>query len=335
MLDHARTCWPDAELHVLANDYNAWVVRDHPAVTRLWVYPRVRHAGRIRLAAALAYPGLALALRAQRFDWAIVAGGDESPRGIKRALATRAVRTVAYAADRARYGARLTDPLWPAQGHELERMLRELAVLGAPLPERPGTPTFLVPSEWRAAADAWLAARGLVRGGFIVLGLGARRAKKQPGVEQIARWTTAWHARWGLPTVFMWTPGKGDNPLYPGDDDVALPVVARKLPHLVPFRGPIPDAIALIDAARASLIPDSGLMHFAAAAPGGVVGLFAAPEESAPAARWAPLGPRATWLEAERAVSELPDDVVHAAMARLVDAPAAPASARGALQERA
>ena len=330
VLEHARAQLPHAELHVLANDYNAWVVRDHPAVTRLWVYPRVRHAGRVRLRAALAYPRLALALRAQCFDWAIVAGGDESPRGIRRALATRAVRTVAYAAAPAAYGSRLTDPLWPAEGHEVERMFRELEVVGVKRPDRLGVPTFVVPQAWRATADTWLAARGLARRRFIVLGLGARRARKQPSAEQIARWTTEWHARWQLPTVFMWTPGRSDSPLYPGDDDIAEPVLARKLPHLVPFRGPIPEAIGLLDAATASLVPDSGLMHFAAATPGGVIGLFAAPEESAPAARWAPIGPRASWLEAERAVSELPDAVIHAAVERLVEGTAAantPASA--------
>ena len=46
---------PDTDVHLLANDYNAWVARDHPAVRRTWTYPRVRDAGRLRVRAALAH----------------------------------------------------------------------------------------------------------------------------------------------------------------------------------------------------------------------------------------------------------------------------------------
>ncbi|HZQ60751.1 MAG TPA: glycosyltransferase family 9 protein [Casimicrobiaceae bacterium] len=332
VLAHVRSSLPQAHIHLLANDYNAWVAEGHPAVDRLWVYPRVRHAGRIRLRAALAYPGLAWALRRQHFDWAIVAGGDESPRAIERALAVRAQRVVAYAREPQRYGTRLTDPMWPPQGHEIARMMRELEPLGIAMPARILPPRYALPSSCDAFARQWLRERDLAPGAYIVLGLGARRAKKQPTAQQIARWTTHWHDRWGLATVFMWTPGRSDNALYPGDDEIAAPVLAMGLPHVHPFRGPVDQAVGLIYSARTSVIPDSGLMHFAAASPGGVLGLFADPNESAPAARWAPVGPRARYIEAERAVSELDDALVHQEIAMLATprpiAPASDAAAR-------
>src|SRR5207237_620743 len=110
------------------------------------------------------------------------------------------------------------------------------------------------------------------------------------------------------------------------DDDIAAPVLARALPHLHPFRGPVPEAIALLFHARTCILPDSGLMHFAAASPGGVLGLFADPADSAPAARWAPRGPRARYIEADRRVSELDDDAVFAALGPLL-AQSAPVTA--------
>jgi hypothetical protein len=58
-------------------------------------------------------------------------------------------------------------------------------------------------------------------------------------------------------------------------------------------------------------------MHFAAASPGGVLGLFADPAHAGAAARWAPLGPRARFVEAARAVAELADADVYAALAPL------------------
>lgn len=320
---------PDAEIHLLANDYNAWVARDHPAVHRTWTYPRVRDGGRLRVHAALAHLPIAWRLRRQRFDVAVVMGGDESPRGIRRAIGTGAARVVAYAHDAGRYGARLTDPLpVPSDGHEVERMLALLAPLRVPQAPVTDSPTFVLPDAWRAFALQWLAGRGLVPGGFVVVGLGARRAKKQPDTRQVLRWSRHLHDTHGLATVFTWTPGPRDAPGYPGDDAIAAPVLAERLPHLHPFRGLIGEAIALLWHARTSVLPDSGLMHFAAASPGGVLGLFADPEDGSPAARWAPRGARSRTLEAPRAIADVADEAIFAALEPLL-APALTAVAAG------
>ena len=317
---------PHAEIHLLANDYNAWVVRDHPALARIWQYPRVREGGRLRLAAAAAQIPLAWRLRRQRFDWAFVMGGEESHRAIRRAIATGATRVVAYARDQRRYGARLTDAFPPPEtGHETQRMIDLLAPLGlAARDRRIGVPTFALPETARTFAQAWLAGRDLAAGGYVVVGAGARRPKKQPTPGQILRWSARLHEALGLPTVFMWTPGTGSGGAYPGDDALAEAVLARARPYLHPFRGPIPEALGLIFHARTSILPDSGLMHFAAASPGGVLGLFADPADSSPAARWAPRGARARHLEAPVTVAELPDDAVFDALDALLEtAPAA------------
>jgi heptosyltransferase III len=319
ILAHLHAARPDVELHLLANDYNAWVVRDHPALARLWIYPRVRAGGRVRLAAAFAQVPLWLRMREQRFDAAVVMGGDESHRAIRRALGTRARRVVAYAAHGGSYGGGLTDPLpIPQAGHEVERMAALLAPLGIAPPGRWDAPRYALPESGARFAGAWLSDRGLEVNRYVVIGLGARRAKKQPVTEQLRRWTTRLWQEHGLPTVFMWTPGTRTAPGYPGDDEIAAPLLALRLPFVHPFRGPIPEALGLIFNARTSILPDSGLMHFAAASPGGVLGLFADPGDSAPAARWAPLGERARYIEAERRVAELDDEDVFRPLAGLL-----------------
>jgi ADP-heptose:LPS heptosyltransferase len=313
---------PHAQLHLLANDYNAWVVDGHPALARVWQYPRVRVGRHLRIGAALAQIPLAVALRRQRFDWAIVMGGDESPRAIRRAIATGARRIVAYARDPVRYGARLTDPLSPpADGHETLRMLALAAPLGVPAEGTLlGAPSFTLPVEARAFAHAWLAANRLREHAYVVIGIGARRAKKQPTADQVVRWSTWLYETRGLRTVFMWTPGIASSGSYPGDDALAQAVVARGLPYVVPFRGPLREALGLVFGARTSVFPDSGLMHFAAASPGGVLGLFADPADSSPASRWAPLGPRARHLEAPKAVAEFDDAALFTEVDWLLDA---------------
>lgn len=308
---------PHAEINLLANDYNAWVLEGHPALARTWVYPRARNGGRLRLGALFARLALQRALRAQRFDWAFVMGGEESHRGIRRAIASGATRVVAYAKDAARYGDRLTDAFPPPQaGHETARMLALLAPLGLPDGPVPWQGWFALPVEARDFARRWCAEQGLRE--YVVIGVGARRPKKQPLPEQIARWSARLFERHGLPTVFMWTPAATSRGNYPPDDALAQTVAARALPYVHPFCGPLHEAVALIHGARTSILPDSGLMHFAAASPGGVLGLFADPQDSSPAARWAPIGPRARYLEAARRVADLADDDVFAALEPLL-----------------
>jgi ADP-heptose:LPS heptosyltransferase len=134
----------------------------------------------------------------------------------------------------------------------------------------------------------------------------------------VLRWSAGLHARWGLATVFMWTPGRRDDPGYPGDDDVAQPVLDARAPHIYPHRGPVQEALGLIWSARISLFPDSGLMHFAAASPGGVLGLFAETDVSPGPAQWAPRGVKADYLEAKRSVDEIADALVYERLGRLL-----------------
>lgn len=321
---------PAAEIHLLANDYNAWVARDAQAPVRLWVYRRVRERGRLRIGALAAQAPLAWNLVRQRFDWAIAMGGSESHRAIARAIASGAHRVVAYAQDATEYSARLTDPLAPpALGHELARMFALLMPLGIDASPQTSAPVFDPPIAIRELAAQWLGAQRLEPGGYVVIGLGARRGKKKPDAAQVLRWARWLHSHHGLRTVLMWTPGSAANATYPGDDELASAILERAGAFVHPYRGPIRGSIGIIDAARTSVIPDSGLMHFAAASPGGVLGLFADPADSAPAERWAPLGPRARHVEAPVTVAELPDGTIFAALESLLAATPARETATG------
>ena len=311
MLAHLKGSLPQAEVHLLANDYNAWVVEGNRHIDRLWVYSRVRHGGKVRIAAAVQNLAVHWKLRRERFDWVIVANGEYSRRAVRRALAVRGARTVAYGA------ANVSDPLPLAPGvHEMDRLLAMLAPLGIAAPANPPWPHYVPSDLSKAFAERWMKERKIAD--FIVLGLGARRQKKQPSAEQVLRWSAQFKRAWGLDTLFMWTPGRSDDPLYPGDDAIAQPVLDARAPQIHPFRGPILEALGLVWRARTSIFPDSGLMHFAAASPGGVLGLFAESDVSPGPVNWAPRGPKALWLEAEKAVAGLPDALVYERLARLV-----------------
>jgi ADP-heptose:LPS heptosyltransferase len=192
-----------------------------------------------------------------------------------------------------------------------------LAPLGITAASAP-LPSYQPRAQSLEEASAWLRSRGLAARNYVVIGLGARRAKKQPSAQQVLRWSDALHARHGLPTVFMWTPGRSDNPAYPGDDDAAAAVLAAPRAHLHPFRGPLHPAAGLAWHAASSIFPDSGLMHLAAASPGGVLGFFAETDSSPQPARWGPLGVNVDYLEARVSVSELSDALVLGRLERLL-----------------
>ncbi|MGZ5032681.1 MAG: glycosyltransferase family 9 protein [Usitatibacter sp.] len=318
MLQALREALPDARIDVLASDYNAWVVGDCPWVDRLWVYRRARVGKRVFPGAALGQLRLWWQLRRIRYDVAIAANGEASLRATRRALYAGARRTIAYS-DRTLRG--LSDALAPpSDGHERDRLLRLLAPLGIEMPRDPPPPQFTPPAAVLEEARQWLREEGLAPGGYVVIGLGARRARKQPLAQQVLRWSAALRSRHGLATVFMWTPGAGDNPSYPGDDAAAAEVLAAGAAGIHPFRGPLLDAVGLVWNARTSVFPDSGLMHLAAASPGGVLGFFAEPEASPPPEQWGPLGPRAQCLVAAKRVGDISDADVLERIDALIDA---------------
>jgi len=322
MLAQLKRAVPGVEVHLLANDYNAWVVEGSPHVDRVWVYRRVRSGGRVSPGAVWDWLWQGFSLRGESYDWVIVANGDESPRAIRRGLSVNGKRTVAVCPDASKYPG-LSDPLAPDPSlHEVERMLRLLGPMGVPMPSRPEPPRYVLPARSAVFALDWLKERNLEPGGYVVLGLGARRPKKQPSTNQVLIWSAHFKREWGLDTVFMWTPGKSDDPMYPGDDATAQPVLDAQAPQIIPHRGPIWEALGLIWSARTSLFPDSGLMHFAAASPGGVLGFFAETDVSPHPRQWGPRGAKAVYLEAQRSVQELEDSAVTRAVANLVMNPA-------------
>lgn len=330
MLAHLRTALPQAEIHVLANDYNAWVLENNPDVDRVWVYGRVRQGRKYRLLAAIRQLGMFIRLRLAKFDVAVVGNGGESARAIKRGLWVGARRSIAYCHS-PRLADQLTDPLPQPEGavHECDRLLLLLQPLGIAPPAIPAHPQYRIGQPAIAQALAWKAANGLDGKAYIVLGLGARRAKKQPSAQQIVRWARHAKQAWGLDTVLTWTPGGKDSALYPGDDQIANAVLSEGLDCIHPFRGyPVTDPaefgaslqalLGVIWQAQGSVFPDSGLMHFAAASPGGVLGLFADVASSASPDEWAPRGENVQLAVAEHAVEELGDEIILSRLARLV-----------------
>jgi ADP-heptose:LPS heptosyltransferase len=314
MLAHLRRSLPDAEIHMLANDYNAWVLEGNRDFDRLWIYPRVRHGASVRPLALVEQLRQVFALRAERFDFAIAAGGVVSPRAVARIQKLGAKRTVAYAgagpdADHAVF-AKLTDPLVHDKNlHEVESNLRLLEPLGVPAPAQPLPPHLALGREWREAGAAWVATQGLTPGRFIVIGLNARRVKRKPGTGQILAWSRHFKEHLGLDSVLVWQPGPADDRVYPGDDAIVGPFMHSLPGYLKPFANPtdVRAALGVIWLSAGSIFPDGGIAHLSSVSPGGVLALFAETDVSPHPDNWRPYTRRSTYLEARKTVAEITD----------------------------
>ena len=322
MLEHLRRCMPSVEIHVLANDYNAWVVEQNPNIDRLWIYPRTRHAGRLRPTAAIREWLLTNKLRRIGFDAVIAAGGGASPRALSRAMRLGGKRTIGYV-DHGAVPPGMTDPIpVPAHRafHEVDSNIALLAPLGIAAPGAPIWPCYRPQQHWIDAGRDWAGQHGLQKG-FVVIGVNARRDKRKPTHAQIARWSDAILARHGLPTVLVWQPGAADSPFYPGDDERMADFVSRPPAHIHPYRSgdDLMPLLGILWHARATVVPDGGLAHLASVSPGGVLALFAETDVSPHPDNWRPWSPRGYYLEAQKNVAELADEAVLAIVARLIE----------------
>ena len=322
MLEHLRASLPHAEIHMLANDYNAWVLEGNPNIDRLWIYPRVRHGASVRPWAVWEQFKQVWQLRRERFDFAIAAGGVVSPRAVKRIVRLGARRTIAYsgankdndASDAALFN-RLSDPVaYQRTLHEVESNLNLLTPLGVSMPGAPIYPRYTLTDPWLADGLAWVKSQGLTPGRFIVIGLNARRIKRKPTTQQILSWSRHFKEQLGLDSVLIWQPGPADNRVYPGDDEIVGPFIRQLPDYLKPFRNPddVRAAMGVLWHGATSIFPDGGIAHLASVSPGGVLALFAETDVSPHPDNWRPFSRKGAYLEAQKTVAELADEAVFA-----------------------
>lgn len=316
MLQLLKKYFPSSIIAVIAPESSAWILKDAPFVDELYSYPQAKSFNLKSLIALLKQLTLFLKIRGKDFDIAIAAGGEFSHRAIKRLLWIKARRTIAFAPKNIAIKG-LTDPVAEAnqrdkEPHESLRMIQLLKPI-IQLHNKSGFPQpfFQPPQQWLKNADTFLSEHRLLKKKFIVFGLGARREKKQASKEQIIETAHYVYKKYQMKTILVWTPGSKNNKNYPGDDELAYEILNDAPKQIIPLRAPLDLTIGVIWLARKSIFPDSGLMHFAAASPGGVIGLFAETNISPHPSQWGPLGSHSTYIEAKKTIKELGVNFLH------------------------
>lgn len=318
---------PEVKIDVWATAFTTFVVESHPSVNQVWpMYKGTASLWRnlqVMWAAVLQI----LRIRSQRYDWVIVASGESSPRAIKKARWAGGQRLIAFVPfenDKLDFEYRgVTHGLPPPDGRVHESI--RLASLAIPilrvnqLNDEVGKPKLHLSNTHRSLGLRYLQKYALIPGNFVVVGIGARKVKRQPTIQQLLDWTDHFHHK-GYRSVLSYTPGNAADPGYPADDEIANQLMAQR-PEIVPLCGSIQEAAAVIHLAAFSVIPDSGLMHVAAASKGGVIGLFADVDHSPHPSQWGPRGDHCSVIIAPRTISELPTRVFLETFSNFIESP--------------
>jgi heptosyltransferase III len=276
-LQALREHYPESELHVLTSQAAAPLLQHHPALTKVWILPRLRGRARIKNS----WPVLRT-LRAEKFDRSADFGGND--RGAIVSLLCGAPERLGISSPGGFFGRRFcyTNTIAPApqDRHESLRLFHILTAWNLPLPSAVRPSLFTDPSLAAMASD-------LLPGGTILCHTGAGISKKE---WPLTHWTTLHRLASSAGCRLVFSHGVGQREENAMHQLKSLLPEAKILPALK-----LAEFIAVLKQARALISNDTGPMHFAAALGVPVVALFGPTSVE----KWSPLGEKVRVLRAE------------------------------------
>jgi lipopolysaccharide heptosyltransferase II len=275
-LEAIRNHYPESELHVLTSEAAAPLLQHHPALTKVWILPRVRGRARIKNS----WPVLRT-LRAERFDRSVDFGGND--RGAIVSLLCGAPVRLGVSSPGGFFGRRFcyTNMIVsaPQDRHETLRLFHILSAWHIPAPTAVRPSLFTDPSLDTMASH-------LLPHGTILCHTGAGISKKE---WPITHWTALHRlaSSAGCHLVFSHGVGRREE-----NTMLQLKTLLPEAKILPPLK--LAEFIAVLKHARALISNDTGPMHFAAALDVPVVALFGPTSVE----KWSPLGEKARVLRA-------------------------------------
>jgi ADP-heptose:LPS heptosyltransferase len=273
LFDALRSRYPDAHIAALVNSYNAGVLSGNPALDAVHAYTKLKHRppGESWLGNLLAQFRLHAALRAQAYDYAILAKSGFDRHGLALARRVRPRHIVGFAPPGEPKAKAITLPVAPAaydELHETEVMMKLAEPLDVHAP--PGrVRVFADPgrvAQWRSRFPA-LERRDRR---WVALHISAR----VPGRAWPAENFIALIRSLDCGVVLLWAPGAADNPRHPGDDEKAA-AISASVSALIPAKTEsLEDLVAVLSLCDGFIGVDGGAMHVAAGLGLPIVALF-------------------------------------------------------------
>jgi ADP-heptose:LPS heptosyltransferase len=294
------------------------VLERNPALDEVIAYTKLKHlvAGQSAFGAIVSRLASFSKLRRLRLDYVVLATSDFVPRMLQLArwLAPRQIvgfsdgSVAASALD-------LSVPIAKISGlHEVERVFALAPLFGI---EGEIPPLTVIPDRLEAekANSGFVTTPGNLK---VAVHISARRPAQRWPAERFAALIKHLHAAHGARVMLLWSPGPGDHPRHPGDDDKAKEIQERldgRVPLLAYGTKRLQELIGALAACDAVICSDGGAMHIAAALGKPIVALFG---DSAPE-RWRPWGSRHVVVRApSRLVADIGEEEVWNAASALM-----------------
>lgn len=298
-----RLACPGARIAVLVNSYNAEAVRGNPDIDEIFVYEKGKHSARGKLGLALSNLGLIHRVRSAGFEYAIGCSYSHSKRLARYTMLTGAKNRVGYVPKDARpsrffYNIPVTEP--QSSIHEVDAMMDLVRTLGVNIKT---PPLFISPdSEEVNRARVFL---GRVSPGFdkklVVFHISSRKPQNRWPKEMFRELGDKINRELGLKIMLLWSPGRADNPLHPGDDDKAEWLLSNMKEKPLAYRTEkLSELIAALSLANIVVCSDGGAMHIAAALGKPMVTIWGSTDKR----RWAPWGVEHRLLQKETGKAE-------------------------------
>lgn len=272
-----RRDYPEAEIGILVNSYNAEVLRGNPNVDHVFVYQKLKHAGSLlaRLKAIVERLKLIARLRRWKPDVTILAKSSYERHGLNFARLIGAKNIIGFVPDdlnkaKGLPDIRLKTPVF-TEVHEVEAVNRLLAPLN--ITDALG-PLQVFPDGRAVATIQQRLARAKHR---IALHISAREVERRWGLDNfIALTRHILDAQPDTQILLFWSPGKADDPHHPGDDEAAAQLIeAVGSDRLIPMPTQnLTELIAALSLCDLFIGTDGGAMHLAVALNKKILALF-------------------------------------------------------------
>lgn len=290
-----RRHYPQARISVLANSYNAPILNRNPDLDQVYAYTKAKHSSGSKLAAWWQEWRLFRQLKQARFDLIIHANPTAHKRTAKLVNYLKAGDALGVDGGEGVYNLALrADQI---QGtHHVEQVCSLLQALG--INDTPGPLTLVAAQAYQTNTPA-----------VVAIHLSSRKPDN--------RWPEAHYVELirqllelGLQVKLFWAPGSQDDPLHPGDDELAARIAHQFEQGVTAVSTKTLDELVnALNQCDLAICPDGGTMHIAAALQKPMVALFGCTDAHA----WGPWGTRSFIL----------DDCTHAAdlsVAQVIDA---------------
>lgn len=250
MISALRGHFPAAEISILANSYNAPVLKDNPDIDYVYAYTKAKHSEHGKLRAALTELRLFWSLRQRHFDLVIHANPVPHPRTARLVRFLKPGLSLGVISDDDEKPVyTLPVPASQVTGtHHVERVFSLLKPLG--VSSQPGAMTL----NSSATPDS-----------TIGIHLSSRKPCNRWPLEHYIELITGLTAK-GVHVRAFWAPGSQSNAQHPGDDELAEQL-GRSVGDALELH-PTATLEGLIDGlakCRGVICCDGGALHIAAA----------------------------------------------------------------------